>query len=298
MMTDYEITHTPSGMRHGVAKIVANVGAGVYTITEQWRTAGGANQNAVSPPGRVGITAREINALATGSANDIVRFWEAPKIDGTIETLMDIGGVPGIGDDKYVSVVAGDSPDYLGEQVKTYATDSSFVGVVLESDGAGEAAKLQGKIPLGDLAGGYNTDYVGMNTLKVEAGALMDPADTFERTIVDANLKGAVIFYFVHGRAVNEAAVNVWDTYFGNSTTVALRCHVIDPSLSADLVLGVVNTSAIECVIDAADGKLKWKGTQYNDADLTRWGAILYWIQLPNVIADYDFEDFNVSAPD
>ena len=81
----------PSASRGGVAKITANT-AGVYTITEQRRKVGDDGwQDAPSPLGHVGTTARDYRGRTNGQIGQLVRFWEQRRSGGELDLLIDAG---------------------------------------------------------------------------------------------------------------------------------------------------------------------------------------------------------------
>jgi len=189
----------------------------------------------------------------TGS-NVKISFQE--QGDGGNETLKAVIAKSDIptGTDQLVAVVSGDSGDYLGNQVKTFAGDSTHIGVTLEVDGAGEAAKLQAKVAKSDIesiaSGEMGFDQIITHTIKIEA----DVSDG-EYTIDTTDLRGKLL---LHESWAIDAALggNNWSD--GTLDTDTPGCHDVESSPSGDVDLNFLAASTIKLIVDANDGKLKW----------------------------------------
>ncbi len=176
--------------------------------------------------------------------------------DGGNETLKIVvakSDIPTDPDEK-VAVVSGDSGDYLGNQVKTFAGDGTHVGVTLEVDGAGEAAKLQAKVAKSDIeslaSAQIGFDQVITHTIKINANV-----SDGEYTIDTTDLRGKLL---LHESWAIDAALggNNWDP--GTQGTATPGCHDVESSPSADVDLNFLAASTIKLIVDANDGKLKW----------------------------------------
>ncbi len=168
--------------------------------------------------------------------------------------------------DQLVAVVSGDSGDYLGNQVKTFAGDSTDIGVTLEVDGSGEAAKLQAKVSKSDIASvasaqtGHET--IITHSIKIPAGTSAGSAK-----VSDDVLLSKLILHSAYG---TEATSPYCDWQGGDDLkTLQPVCHNVGASLSSDDVLqwDLTPTGSLGLKIASADGKLYWTWNQDNTHD-------------------------------
>jgi len=195
----------------------------------------------------------------------------------TIKAVIAKSDIPGSTDQR-VAVVSGDSGDYLGNQVKTFAGDSTHVGVTLEVDGTGEAAKLQAKVAKSDIEAVASVetgfDQIITHTIKIDASTAAG-----EYTIDSADLRGKLLLHSSWAIATALGG-NTWDG--GTQGTTSPECWDVESSPSADVDLNYLAASTIKLIIDANDGKLKW--TWWTHAS-DRYATCI--IRVHNSIPDY-----------
>lgn len=187
---------------------------------------------------------------------DNVKISFLEQDDGGTETLKAVIAKSDIppGGDKKVAVVPDDTGDYLGEQVKTFAGDSTYIGVTLEVDGSEEEAKLQAKVAKSDIeeVAGEQTgfDRIITHTIKIAGGVT-----TGEYTIDETDLRGKLL---IHSSWAIDVALggNNWDE--GTLGDYTPGCHDVDASPSSDVDLNFLAGSTVKLIVDANDGKLKW----------------------------------------
>lgn len=189
----------------------------------------------------------------TGS-NVKVTFQELN--DGGSETLKAViakSDIPA-GPDQKVAVVSGDTGDYLGSQVKTFAGDSTDIGVTLEVDGSGESAKLQAKVAKSDIeavtGGQTGFDRIITHTIKIEGNVATD-----DYTIDETDLRGKLL---IHSSWAIDSSLGGNDWHAGTQAGHTPGCHDVESSPSSDVDLNFLAGSTLKLVVDANDGKLKW----------------------------------------
>ena len=168
--------------------------------------------------------------------------------------------------DQLVAVASGDSGDYLGNQVKTFAGDSTDIGVTLEVDGAGEAAKLQAKVAKSDIASVASAE-TGFDTIITHSIKIPSGTSAGSVKISDDVLLSKLIVHSAYGNDSSSAFCD-WPGCDDLKTTQPI-CHNVGASLSSDdqLQWDLTSTGSLGLKIASADGKLYWTWSQDNIHD-------------------------------